>query len=329
MTSSSPGGDFSQPKVDIDGQVFDITVLAGGPSSERQVSQASGHAVAHGLTQLGHRVTVLDITPDDFSALDQPADVFFVALHGEFGEDGQVQQMLEDRHLAYCGSGPDGCRNAFNKEKTKLTCSDIDIPTPRFDVAHRAEHIHAATACWSLPVVVKPISQGSSIGVTIVEHADALNDTVAEILSQFGPVLIEQYITGRELTVSIVGGTTLPIIEIRSDRQFYDYQAKYDSDTTQYIFDSVESQLASRLAEMSLRAAEGLGLRDFCRADWILADDGEPYLLEVNAIPGFTEHSLLPKAAAHMAVDMPQLCHHILALAVARHSEQLTAKVTH
>jgi len=310
-------------------QVLDITVLAGGPSRERSVSLASGRAVADALEALGYRVRMADIDPENLAALEETGSVLFIALHGHFGEDGRLQRILEDRGLTYCGSSPEGCENAFNKHKAKLIFGENDIPTPRYDLVYSYDDIPAAKACWSMPVVVKPVAEGSSIGITIVKHADEVSETVEQTLSGFGSVLVEEYIAGKELTVGILGDRALPIIEIRPGAQFYDYGAKYESDATGYVFEvGINADLYGRIQDLSLRASRALGLRDFCRADWRLDENGEPYLLEVNAIPGFTEHSLLPKAAARAGLDMPQLCQRIVQLALNRHRTQASVRVT-
>jgi len=294
-------------------------VLSGGPGSERAVSLASGKAVADALRQAGHQVRLADIRPDDLGALDTPADVFFPALHGKFGEDGQLQQIMDSRGLVYCGSGAQACRLSADKQISKKLFTENDLPTAAFDVAQRPEDIARATACWSMPVVVKPLDEGSSIGITIVERADQLAGTIQRTIEQFGPVMVEQYLSGKELTVGILADRALPIIQIKPDGPFYDYNAKYVSETTQYLFDiDIDHDLYERIQAMSVRAAQVLGMRDFCRVEWRLDARGEPYLLEINALPGFTEHSLLPKAAAKVGLPMPRLCDALVRLAMAR-----------
>jgi D-alanine-D-alanine ligase len=296
-----------------------ITVLAGGPSRERPVSLVSGQAVARALELAGYQVRIADITPDNVSALDIPADVIFPVLHGVFGEDGQVQQLLEDRKLVYCGSGPQACRDAMNKNTTKVRSVELGIPTPAFHLVTSEKDIQASKACWSIPVVVKPTEEGSSFGVTIVKHADELETVIRDTLKQYGPTLVEEFIDGRELTVGVLGDKALPIIEIKPTHEFYDYEAKYNATDTAYVFvEDLPKEVYLRVQELSVKLTVGLGLRDFCRVDWRLDKDFNPYMLEVNAIPGFTDHSLLPKAADKAGVNMVELCQTIVQMALAR-----------
>ena len=309
-----------------------ITVLAGGPGRERPVSLASGQSVAQALRTAGYTVTLSDISPDNLAALDLPADVIFPVLHGQFGEDGKLQEILERRGLVYCGSGPEACRLAMDKNRSKLRALELGVPTPKFDLVETPESIPAVAARWPVPVVVKPVEEGSSFGVTIVQHKDELESVIRRTLEQFGPVLVEEFIPGRELTVGILADQALPILEIRPTHIFYDYQAKYTDAGTEYVFVDLPPDLAGRIQKLSVRIATGLGLRDFCRVDWRLNPNNEPFFLEVNAIPGFTDHSLLPKAAATAGYDMPKLCKTIIEMARVRgktgkqHGEKVQSK---
>lgn len=305
---------------------INITVLAGGPGRERAVSLASGRETADALETAGYNVTLADVSGNDLSALDLPTDVFFIALHGTFGEDGKLQRILDERNLLYCGSGPEGCSLSIDKNKSKLIFRANDIPTPAFATVFSVDQMRFARACWSMPVVVKPVCEGSSIGTTIVERAGALDETIEQTLSDFGPVLVEEFIGGKELTVGILADRALPVIEIRPDGQFYDYDAKYHSSATQYLFDiDIEPELYARIQELALRAASVLGMRDFCRVDVLLDDQDRPYVFEVNAIPGFTSHSLLPKAARRTGLEMPALCSKIVEMALKR-SEKINGE---
>jgi D-alanine-D-alanine ligase len=306
----------SEPKMN---QPLRITVLAGGPSRERPVSLISGKYVAQALKSAGFIVTTADITPEDLSALDIPADIVFPVLHGRFGEDGEVQEIPEKRGLPYCGSGSQACRIAMDKYKSKQRMVELGIPTPAYDVARTPADLARVRACWPIPVVVKPIEEGSSFGVTIVQKAGDFERVVRETLENFGPVLVEDFIAGRELTVGILANKALPIIEIRSNRAFYDFEAKYNDTQTEYTFiEDLPKILYEEIQDLSVRAAAGLGLRDFCRVDWRLDAENRPFFLEVNAIPGFTDHSLLPKAAKQAGKDMVSLCKTIVEMALKR-----------
>jgi D-alanine-D-alanine ligase len=298
-----------------------ITVLAGGPSGEREVSLESGKNVAVALTQLGHNVYLEDINPGNLGALAREVDCVFIALHGTFGEDGEVQQILENRGLTYCGSGPDACELAMDKVESKKKFLSAGLPTPRFTIA-MPDTIRESMAAWSLPLVVKPSREGSSLHCYIIRDFTQFRPALDLVIEKYGSAVIEEYIPGLELTVSILGNEALPAIEIRTRRDFYDYQAKYVDEDTEYRFDiDLPEALLAQIRDMSLRAHQALGCRDFSRADWrVNPEEQKAYLLELNVIPGLTTHSLLPKAAAEAGYDMPTLCRTIVEMAINRRS---------
>jgi D-alanine-D-alanine ligase len=296
-----------------------ITVLSGGPSAEREVSLKSGHAVAAALEGLGHQVRIADIAPDSLEALAIPADVVFIALHGPFGEDGQLQRILESRGIRYTGSGPEASALAMDKAAAKCRFMESEVPTPRFEVV-TADRIAAAVRDWRAPAVVKPVADGSSVDTTIVRYAGCLGDVLARMTAKYGRCLVEQYIAGPELTVSILRDEALPPIQIRTRREFYNYEAKYLDEDTEYLFDIDLPAPTLRLVQaLSVRAAQALGCRDFCRVDWMVdVTTHQPYCLEINTIPGFTDHSLLPKAARQAGMSFAMLCQRIVESALAR-----------
>ncbi len=296
-----------------------ITVLRGGPGAEREVSLKSGRAVAAALRLCGHQVFEADISPSDLGALDEPADMVFIALHGTFGEDGQIQRILEQRGLPYCGSGPEASALAMNKVRTKARCIEAGVPTPRFDVALPSRWRQACMN-WTPPVVVKPVAEGSSVDCVIVQDAVEFIPAVRHLVRKYGECLIEQFVRGFELTVGVLDQQALPPIWIRPARGFYDYEAKYIDDRTEYLFDiPLPAATLRRVQELSLRAFAAVGCRDFARVDWMVdAETREPYLLEINTIPGFTDHSLLPKAAAQAGIGFGELCQRLVTLAMNR-----------
>ncbi len=298
---------------------LDITVLAGGASEEREVSLVSGKKVAAALAVLGHRVTLSDVSPQSLSALSRPANMVFVALHGSYGEDGGIQAELEKRGLLFTGTGSIGSAAAMDKVRAKSRFIEVGLPTPRFEVA-RSFRIAEVVSHWRLPVVVKPISSGSSVDTHIVRDRARFHDAIMDVAKKHGQALIEEMIEGPEITVGILGDQALPPIQVRTSREFYDYQAKYIDDGTDYLFDiDLTPQMLERIQVMSLRASASLGCRDFCRVDWMVdAVTHEPFLLEVNTIPGFTNHSLLPKAAARAGLSFADLCQNIVELTMAR-----------
>lgn len=298
-----------------------VAVLRGGVGREREVSLESGRCVAEAMQRAGLDVVVSDIRPDDMQVLDRrDIDVFFLALHGEFGEDGQLQRVFEDRDLVYTGSGPEASRLAFDKMASKRLFTGAGVAVPavvEFTRDMGSAELEKQLKGLGERLVVKPIRQGSSVGVHVVDGRMKAMTAARQVLDEFGDCMVESFIRGRELTVGILGRQALPIIEIRSKTGFYDYQAKYVDDRTEYLFDTVEDRdLQARVQRAALACFDALGCRDFARVDFILSGDGTPYALEVNTIPGFTTHSLLPKAAAKVGLPMSDLCVRIVRTAL-------------
>jgi D-alanine-D-alanine ligase len=309
---SSPSGSTSV-------ETLDITVLAGGPGVEREVSLESGAKVGEALTRVGHRATVRDISPDDLAALDVPADMVFLALHGAFGEDGTVQRILDQRGIPYCGSGADSSALAMDKVRTKVKFGDAGIPTPPYEVVNR-ESLAKAIETMRLPVFVKPCGSGSSVDVHIIRDGEELGRVLPDVIDRYGTALVEDLVDGPELTVGVLGGESLPVCQIRTRREFYDYNAKYVDDDTEYLFDvDLPDELLRRVQELSLVAHDAVGCRDFCRVDWMVdARSQEPYAIEINTIPGLTSHSLLPKAASRAGVTFDEMCQRIVGYTMRR-----------
>ena len=310
--------DQSRPEVPMK-----VAVLRGGVGRERDVSLESGRCVAEALRQGGLDVITSDIRPDDMQILDRGGiDVFFPALHGEFGEDGQLQQVFEDRGLVYVGSGPEASRRAFDKMISKQLFAQAGVEVPavlEFNQDSDPTGCEEQLEALGQRFVVKPVRQGSSVGVYIVDGRREAMDAAERVRREFGDCMIESFITGREITVGVLGRQTLPIIEIRSKTGFYDYHAKYADDRTEYLFDTIaDDGVRARIGRAALACFEALGCRDFARIDFMLGEGGTPYALEANTIPGFTTHSLLPKAAARIGVSMSDLCVRIVHAALSR-----------
>ena len=289
----------------------------GGIGEERDISIQSGSCVAQALKKAGFNVVTADIGPDNTDILqDGGIDVFFLALHGKFGEDGRLQEILEDKSLLYTGSGPTASRLAFDKMASKKAFAKVGVATPKvikFDDQTDAKEIARELLQLSDRFVVKPIRQGSAIGVTMADDPESALAAAHQCRSKFGDCMIEEYIAGREITVGILQRRTLPIIDIRSKTGFYDYRAKYLDQRTEYLFDTIDDPaLADKIAAAALDCFDALGCRHFGRADFILSDNGIPYVLEINTIPGFTSHSLLPMAAAKIGLSMSDLCTKII-----------------
>src|SRR6266516_73365 len=293
-----------------------ITVMLGGPSAEREVSLQSGAAVVKALRSLEHTVHEFD-PRDDSWTLPIGTDLVFLALHGTYGEDGSVQRHLEGLGLPYTGCDSEASRIAFDKVMTKRRCAQAGVPTARFEVFSSPKATWPAG--WQPPVVLKPVRQGSSVGLQFVERVEDWNAALAEALRYDSAVLLEEKILGRETTVGILGGEALPIVEVRPRQGGYDYQNKYTSGRTEYFcpapFDPATTWRIQQAALAAFRAVNG---RDYGRVDVMVQSNGTPVVLEVNTLPGMTETSLLPKAAAAAGISFPELCQRMINLAMQR-----------
>jgi D-alanine-D-alanine ligase len=290
-----------------------IGVLMGGTSSEREISLRSGAAVVEGLRSLGHTVVPVDLKTETGRELDAVRiDVAFIALHGRFGEDGRLQTLLQQRGISYTGSGPDASRAAMDKVEAKRLFKLKNVETPLHRVVARGDSVdvleHAARAL-GYPVVLKPRAEGSSVGVTVHEDRATLLDGAAECFRHDPIGLMEKFIAGRELTVGILDGKPLPVIEMKPKTRFFDFQAKYQDPDTRYVVDPPLSDLdRRRIQKAALDAHQALGCEGMSRVDLIYTPFCSVYVLEVNTIPGLTERSLLPKAARAAGIEFPQLC---------------------
>lgn len=293
-----------------------ITVLRGGPSTEREVSLRSGMAVAAALRSLGHSVQELDPQPGALQ-LSPSTDVVFLALHGTYGEDGTVQAELEQLGVPYTGCGVGASLLAFDKIITKRRCLATGTPTAPFEIFHRADAPWPTG--WTPPVVLKPSRQGSSVGLQFVDRVEDFPAALAKSLHYGGEVLMEPRILGRETTVGILDGQPLPVVEVRPLSGVYDYANKYTAGRTEYFcpadFDAATTQ---RIQQAALGAFHAIGGRDYARVDVMVTSDGLPIVLEVNTLPGMTATSLLPKAAAAAGIDFPALCQRLVDLALRR-----------
>jgi len=294
-----------------------VAVLAGGIGTERDVSIQSGKSVAGALEKAGFDVVTADIRPDNLEILeDNSIDVFFPALHGKFGEDGQLQQILEDKSLLYTGSGPTASKLAFDKMASKKLFSESGVAVPaaiEFDAAADTRQLEEELRHFTEKYVIKPVREGSSVGVSIVSAPHEALIAAGETLREFGDCMIEEFVAGREVTVGILCGRALPIIEIRTQGCFYNYHAKYIDEQTEFLFDTItDPVMVANLSRAALDCFDALGCRHFARVDFVLSNEGTARALEVNTIPGFTSHSLLPKAAAKAGISMGDLCARIV-----------------
>jgi len=295
-----------------------VTVMLGGPSAEREVSLRSGAAVSRALQSVGYRVSEVDPRGPGWK-LPEGTDVVFLALHGTYGEDGTVQGQLEELGVPYTGCGPEASRLAFDKVLTKLKCMDLGVPTSRFMVFNAANVPWPRG--WNPPVVLKPVRQGSSVGLQFVERVADWGKALGDALRYDSEVLMEERIVGRETTVGILADEVLPIVEVRPKQGTYDYKTKYTSGSTDYFCPALfDAETTRRIEEAGLAAFRAIGGRDYGRVDVMVRENGEPVVLEVNTLPGMTETSLLPKAAAAAGLSYEELCRRMINLALQRGS---------
>jgi D-alanine-D-alanine ligase len=296
-----------------------IAVLMGGPGSERDVSLATGRGVSKALRSLGAEVVDIDVRDEDF-ALPIDVDLAFITIHGTFGEDGQLQKILEERGLPYTGDGVEASLAAFDKILSKEKFREHNVVTPEWEVIEVGQR-----PTISVPLVVKPARQGSTVGVVIVKTASALDSAMAEAGKYDRKLLIEKFVPGRELTIGVLGDQALPILEIIPKGGFYDFNNKYPflnpqaGGGAEHVCPAkIDPNKTKQIQELALRAFRALGLVVYARVDVLLSDSGDPFVLEANTIPGMTEASLLPEAAAAAGINYVDLCARIVALSRAR-----------
>ena len=296
-----------------------IAVLMGGPGSERDVSLATGRGVAKALRSLGAEVAEVDVHDENFE-LPAGVELAFLTIHGTFGEDGQLQRILEQRGTAYTGDGVEASATAFNKIRSKEKFREHGVSTPSWQVIRRDER-----PAIPLPFVVKAPRQGSTVGVVIVKNEGEVESAITETSKYDRELLIEQFVPGRELTIGILGDQALPILEIIPKGGFYDFTNKYPflnpqaGGGAEHVCPAKIPENQTRaIQELALRAYRALGLQVYSRVDVLLPENGAATVLEVNTIPGMTEASLLPEAAAAAGISYVDLCVRIIELSRAR-----------
>jgi len=303
-----------------------IGVLMGGPSTEREVSLNTGRAVLEALREKGYNAVGIDFEPRRFVEQLREAniDIVFNALHGRYGEDGALQGALDMLGIPYTGSGLLASAIAMDKAVSKRLFQAAGIATPRSVIFEKGQKgpnlIDEIKTKFTLPVVVKPATQGSSIGVSIVNQEQDLPSTIDEAFQYSDQILVEEYIRGKEVTVAIMGGNppqALPIIQIVPHSGRYDYHSKYTKGATEYLVPApLPEAVTANVQALALAAFTLLGCKGVARVDMMLDDNNQPYVLEVNTIPGMTATSLVPKAAAAKGISFPDLCEQILLMAI-------------
>jgi D-alanine-D-alanine ligase len=296
-----------------------VAVLMGGPGSERDVSLATGRGVSKALRSRGIEVVEVDVRDENFQ-LPDGVDLAFNCIHGTFGEDGQLQKILEARGMSYTGDGVEESRIAFDKILSKEKFLERGVVTPESEVIDAGRRPK-----MSVPLVVKPARQGSTVGIVIVKNENEVDGALKEAAKFDRKLLIEKFVSGRELTIGILGDQALPILEIIPKGGFYDFNTKYPflnpqagASAVHVCPAKIDNALTKKIQELALAAFRALGLVVYGRVDVLLSDSGEPFVLEVNTIPGMTEASLLPEAAAAAGISYPDLCLRIIELSGAR-----------
>jgi D-alanine-D-alanine ligase len=305
-----------------------VAVLKGGPSLERQVSLRSGARVEDALDRLGHEVAPIDVGSDLIDRLESTRpDVAFLALHGRGGEDGTVQELLDIVGIPYTGSGVLACMRSIDKVLTKHLLGEAGLPTPEFfafsETAFKelgaAQALPAIEERLAFPIVVKPAAQGSALGVKFARTAQDVPAALVAAFSYDSRVLLERHVSGRDVAVSILDGEALPVVEaVPREEDFYDFEARYEIGRTEFVCPAnLTPECTARTQELALATYELLGCRGFARVDLMVEhESGEPLVLEVNAIPGLTETSLLPMAAEAAGISFDELIGRIVDLAL-------------
>jgi D-alanine-D-alanine ligase len=290
-----------------------IGVLMGGFSSEREISLRSGKAVSAALKLLGHRIKDIDVKSRNIFNHSKPDfDIAFIALHGKFGEDGGIQKLLKSHKIIYTGSGAEASKRAMDKFATKEAFVKDKIPTAEYTTIANGQKQNYKIP-FGYPVVVKPRSEGSSVGVSIVKNFRELLKAIKEAFKYDKNVLIEKFIPGREVTVGILGKKALPVIELKPKQSFYNYKAKYQDTRTEYIVNpKFPAKIIKEMQKNALKAHKALGCSGISRIDLIYAPKIGAIVLEANSIPGLTDRSLLPKAASAIGIEFPKLCEIII-----------------
>ena len=301
---------------------MNITILYGGTSTEQKISIQTGLAIADAIKDR-YNLDMINLNTEIYNTphLLLDADLVINALHGGDGENGSIQSFLDLHHIPYTGSGAKACKIAMDKNITKLIAKSVGIPTPNWvllkrNVNNGMQLQDNDSPKFSYPYVVKPADEGSTFGLTIVNEESELNDAISLAAEFSDEILIEEFIPGKELTVSILGNKPLPIIEIIPSHKLYDYDCKYTEGMSEYVVPADLSDSIERsLSEDSLKIYKTIGCRHYARADFRLNDEGQHYLLEINTLPGMTSTSLLPKAAKAAGLEFPELIDTIIKIA--------------
>ena len=289
-----------------------VAVLMGGDSNERAVSLLSGEAVLHALKRLGINAEAFDPSSRDINEI-QSYNRAFIALHGRGGEDGSMQAFLKSKNIAYTGSDSLSSAIGMDKLKTKLLWRSLNISTPDFLQVTEKTSYEEIISAIGVPFFIKPSNEGSSIGIDKIKNEKQYQDAFLKTSKIDANVIVEKFVDGEEFTVAIVNDKTLPVIKIKPSNEFYDYQAKYIKDDTQYICPSgIEKHKEVLISQEAIRAFKVIGCSSWGRVDFMMDKQGRHYFIEVNTSPGMTSHSLVPMAAKEAGINFDQLVLEIL-----------------
>lgn len=296
-----------------------VAVLMGGISAEREVSLASGNAILKSLLASGVNAEALDASPENIGSLKSAGfDRAFIALHGRWGEDGVVQGALQSINMPFTGSNVLGCALAMDKVKSKQIWQTLGLPTAKYRVLKSEADLDGLAEDLGLPLFLKPAREGSSVGVGKVQKTDDLLTSYQATAAIGDDVLAEQFISGAELTCAVLNGQALPVVRMNTRNEFYDYEAKYQSNDTQYFCPAgLSNEVEEKVRALAINAFEALDCNGWGRVDVMLDDKEQPLLLEVNTVPGMTDHSLVPMAAKVAGLSFDDLVLQILALTLA------------
>ena len=299
-----------------------ILILYGGCSAEYKVSIQTGIAIAEAIKGV-HDLDMINMEPSIYNSpqIFYDADLIFNALHGGDGENGSVQSFMDSHHISYTGSGSKACKIAMDKNITKLIAKSIGVVTPNWIMLKRGfdknfELHENNSPKFSYPYVVKPASEGSTFGLSIVRRESDLLGAISHASQYSENIMIEEYIPGREMTVGILGNKALPIVEVVPSRDFYDYDCKYGDGLSEYFVPAeISNSIERSMTEDAIKLYKAIGCRHYARVDFRLNEKGQHFMLEINALPGMTASSLLPKAASSAGLKFNNLIDTIINLA--------------
>ncbi len=295
-----------------------VIILMGGNSKEREVSLQSGNAIFRACENIGYKTSIIDMTEHIDYYLNElkKYDLVFIGLHGGEGENGTIQKTLEQNEIIFTGSDSKSSALCMDKNLSKIKANDIGIPTPEWNLIRKVSNLDFDKQ--KLPIIVKPNDQGSTVGLYLVEEIDNFESCVEKSLEFSDKVILEEFISGKEITVPILGDLALPIVEIKPKSGFYDYKSKYTKGLTDYICPAkIDEELSRKLKEFSIQIHKKFGCSHYSRVDFRIDNNNNPFFLEINTLPGMTDTSLVPISASSIGISFSSLVKKIIDLSLA------------